>query len=375
MKLDNYLFALSKNLLLKVSICIGILVVVILILLFTIRMDVVVEAQGKLIPTNYSIVYSHCEGTIITQNFVDNQKIQRGELLFVFDTVDVKREIKILENDIKIAEDKLFSQNNEIEEDLTLQNNNKQNSLIDFKNEVLNYKLMIPNYVTTINSNELLEIDIDKYSPMEIKNNIILQQKKNNIQKIKNTIANIDLSISKLLRKKQESLISKMEIGNLYSKMEYLKKEYGEKFIYADCDGIITSENSNSYHNRYFRVGEPLLQIHNPVWEVVVQIPEKNMSKVEENQKVDVQINSFNFLEYSSFKGVLTSISNKNNSIAGGDNMKSNYYEGRIRLDDTSIQRLRLKKDLSVNVRIITYNDIIINVLKKELLEMGNNLF
>lgn len=374
MKLDEYLFSLSANFLKKIVIIICGFVLVGLILLLTIRIDVVVEANGEIIPKNYSVHYAKSNGEVVFTNFDNGKLVQSGELLMILDTNDVYQEIQILKNEILIKKKKLIEKRNIIKKDKLLLQNNAYDVNVELENMEIDYKLSLINFLPSLKANEINNINIDKFNPTEIKDNIVLRQKKNNMEKVKLKLENINLEQKELDERKKNLIVDEMEIENIFTKIEQKKSEIKKKYIYATCDGVITCENINDYKNKFFRTGDKILEVHNPEWEIKALIPEESLSKIEKNQLVDIQIKAYNHLEYQSFEGILIEISNRKNGNTL-EGIPNNFYEAIVKITDEQIKHFDIRNRLNANLKIITYNDLILNVLMNKLQETGSTIF
>lgn len=251
------------------------------------------------------IVKSQLSGEIIKNHIDEGETVENGQLLMVLDSQSLKYDLEALEINKEIAELTLTDLLDGVPDtNIAL----KESEISVINEEIAAQRRLVEYNKEQFEKNEVLynnqgiskeQLDALKLSYHQSLDQLdVLYQKRvvaiNSKEKIQNS------STEQVIQKANKNVES---INNQIDKMNY---KLDKSNIKAPMDGIIQKNYLTS--GEYATMGEPLLKIIDPQdMYLIIYVPEKKLSKIHLNQKVEFRDE---FIEEDAY-GVISFISEK----------------------------------------------------------------
>jgi len=372
---------------------------VIFLLLFFLKINDSVEfKEGTIYSDNPQLKINTPNEVKVLKSFVkEGQKVQKGDTLFILenlktkvdynianlDVVTLKEKIGIINKLIQSAEQKKSS----VQQLIAIQSNIYSIDRKKAEQEILalNKKIALASQQSSIISDkhktdsilyakgaisrlELIEqknkrID-DKKSQEEVKSTYTQKgydydNLANNFQKTNNDLSQnlIELE-NQIIGFKRDIVEMQSQIDNKKYNLTYISDELGKLIILAPVDGIISNVFNSKQSINIISKNE-LLAILAPKQEhfyAKITLPEKDLTYVKNNQKVNLKVDAYNYYKFGAIKGSISYISpsdieqkfyciakltDYNNSI----HLKAGYkFKGEVVIEEMRLFQYVLKK-------------------------------
>lgn len=381
----------------------------IFLLMFFLRINDSVEfKEGTIYSDNPQLKINTPNEVKVLKYFVkEGQNVQKGDTLFILENLKTKVDYNIANLDVATLKEKIGIINkliqsaeqkkSSVQQLIAIQSNIYSTDRKKAEQEILalNKKIALASQQSSFISDkhktdsilyakvaisrlELIEqknkkID-DKKTQEEVKStytqkNYDYDNLANNFQKTKNDLSQnlIELE-NQIIGFKRDIVEMQSQIDNKKYNLTYISDELGKLVIIAPVDGII-SNVFNSKQNINIISKNELLAILAPKQEhfyAKITLPEKDLTYVKNNQKVNLKVDAYNYYKFGAIKGNISYISpsdieqkfyciakltDYNNAI----NLKAGYqFKGEVvieemRLFQYIIKKLFNKLDDSVN--------------------------
>lgn len=372
---------------------------VIFLLLFFLKINDSVEfKEGTIYSDNPQLKINTPNEVKVLKSFVkEGQKVQKGDTLFILenlktkvdynianlDVVTLKEKIGIINKLIQSAEQKKSS----VQQLIAIQSNIYSIDRKKAEQEILalNKKIALASQQSSIISDkhktdsilyakgaisrlELIEqknkrID-DKKSQEEVKSTYTQKgydydNLANNFQKTNNDLSQnlIELE-NQIIGFKRDIVEMQSQIDNKKYNLTYISDELGKLIILAPVDGVISNVFNSKQSINIISKNE-LLAILAPKQEhfyAKITLPEKDLTYVKNNQKVNLKVDAYNYYKFGAIKGSISYISpsdieqkfyciakltDYNNSI----HLKAGYkFKGEVVIEEMRLFQYVLKK-------------------------------
>lgn len=372
---------------------------VIFLLLFFLKINDSVEfKEGTMYSDNPQLKINTPNEVKVLKSFVkEGQKVQKGDTLFILenlktkvdynianlDVVTLKEKIGIINKLIQSAEQKKSS----VQQLIAIQSNIYSIDRKKAEQEILalNKKIALASQQSSIISDkhktdsilyakgaisrlELIEqknkrID-DKKSQEEVKSTYTQKgydydNLANNFQKTNNDLSQnlIELE-NQIIGFKRDIVEMQSQIDNKKYNLTYISDELGKLIILAPVDGVISNVFNSKQSINIISKNE-LLAILAPKQEhfyAKITLPEKDLTYVKNNQKVNLKVDAYNYYKFGAIKGSISYISpsdieqkfyciakltDYNNSI----HLKAGYkFKGEVVIEEMRLFQYVLKK-------------------------------
>lgn len=327
------------------------------------KMDDVVKATAILRPTeNISELKSLSSGEVLEKNYVQNQKVSRGDLLL---EVDCKSE----ENELQIIKE----QKKRYEEELEV--NKKLYSIIEneiFEIDTSNF-IQAESYIAEYKKLKLQVDDLQKKYDNEssMPSSLRTPQK---IEESKNQLEQAQLALSSWKNNKQISLkevINNYEekIQSLNSRIVSLERSIKNARLYAPIDGFIDEQLSLNQGD-YILGGTEVLRVipsENEHLKAEIVVDASKVARVKVGQEVKLR---FPGLPPSSFGQLKGKISLIPADLSVASNNPVFIVEAEIPepyLYSSKGDKVKLRSGLSSEARIVISRDTIIKMILRKL--------
>lgn len=324
--------------------------------MFIFHLDEIVTATGEIRPEETEAsVKTLFSGFVTNISFANSQFINKGDLLFEFDSMYEKKELENLEKLnvlYEIEENELSGLLNLIEQTNIENLPTKTSSKFD-NPKCLTFISLYKNYKKA----------------MELTQNNYLRQKvlypysisKSELEEYENSFLQVNYTFSswlgnqKILAKEEFSEITE-KLQNIQEQIIQLNKEIENSQVYAPISGYI-NELSKIRRGDYLYAGTDILTIIPPTdnLKCIANISSSNISKVKIGQEVIVQIDDLPWTRYGKLIGIVSLI--PSDVIKTQDLSAENVLPIEIQLSQNYLEDRKKEKNFlhvgsSANVKI-----------------------
>ena len=298
--------AIPKELSITIYLIVSICLIAVGIIIFG-RIDEVIKTQGCVrTKVNVSSVSNVIAGQIVELNYLHGQKIKKGDILYKIDPSIYEAQKKMyirekteLERELKGLESLI----NSYHYDKNLCDINDSISYSRFDSYLKNIEVL--EIKTNIAEKEYI---YEEEKPETMKNLYDTEMK---LQDYKLSLANLSSYKSEFIEKLNSEL-KERQIQLFENQQNILKLDNQNLFldVKSPMDGYV-QEIASLNKGDYLEANSKVLNIvpnDSENFRVEIQIPSKDMGKIQIGQKVKYRLSAFPFFEYRGAEGIITSI-------------------------------------------------------------------
>lgn len=297
------------------------------------------------IDTDINTVSSRVSGFVTKIYFKDNQQVKEHDTLIVFDNKDLQ---------IKVDQALAALQNAGANKEVSRANTSvSEQSIISSGQHIEDLKI----------KETLAEKEFNRIKNLLVNDAATQQQfdkSQAELESLNNSIKIAETQMSEAEKRTSavgESIkVSESVIKQRQRELEYAKLQLSYSYVLAPCSGIVSKRSVQV--GQYIQISQPLCAIvSDDIW-VVANFKETQLSKMQENQKVEIQVDAF---DNESLNGHIESFSPTTGakfSLLPPDNATGNYVKVvqripvKIALDTSSDLYKKIKPGMSAFVKV-----------------------
>ena len=327
-------------------------VAIALIIVFSVSMEVTIDANGLLEPAEIHHIHSSAAGIIKEVYVKSGDSVRTGQVLAILDSLQIKQNLIDVKAQIASKENELNRQFAKISFD-TLQNRyNLQKSQAQLLKAKATFRDRLLSYFPHSNIDSIAE----NYRPGT---HITLDYAMADIHSAETDINSGKLAIAMQKLKKYDLNDLRISLDQLYDKEKILKEELKRVVIKSPSNGIVLTEGIDGLVNTYVSQGGFLFDISEMKgWDAVLFVGERDIHSIKIGDKVKVELNALESTKnYELLNAEVISVAEEQNS--GTERYKSfdNLYRVTARiinLKNTGQNVSELKYGYKLKGKVIT---------------------
>lgn len=312
-----------------IFIVIGLLLMTVLGSYFWLQSRKYVSTDNAMLDGNIYSVRSSVTAHLKQINFKDNQRVQKGDTLFVFDTIALKVEVAQAKSALKQAKSQLSISDTEA---LASKQNahSAQESILALEDEVIVAKTKLDKAQEDFNRSQSLH-EIEAVTQMQLDADAsALELAKTNYQqalhnKQSSTTASSALYSKATAAEGQISTTLAM-VAQREAELALAEENLKQAYVLAPCDGVVSKRTVNP--GQYTLAGQSLCTVSDTksFW-VSANFKETELRKIQTGQTVEINIDAYPDLK---IKGMVESIGGATGSkyaLIPPDNATGNFIK------------------------------------------------
>lgn len=345
-----------------VAITFGIIILFILVALLivsVVKIDVTIDATGKLEPESLTLLHSSINGEIRKIYVKSGQTFKAGDLLVQFDSVKLSDQL-----------DELFSKYS-----IMMIEYEKKSKSLPYEKKQIDFQITKAE-AQLLKTKANLRQKINDFFTGANPDSLIRNYKKGSHITMDYALADIisaETEIENLNSQKESFVLKELELKSLLMEISQVKKsiqrheEYiGRTKLFAPFDGIVLTQNVENLEGTYVNEGSSLFEISKTQnWKVILNVNEKDVYKIKIGDSVKIEIQAMKLDDdYLLIPGKIINISGEPVKDIGSQQSSGIYnVEVEIKTDNAAGYINRFKRGFTINANIIKDRDLIINIL------------
>ncbi|PIQ09561.1 MAG: hypothetical protein COW71_05890 [Ignavibacteriales bacterium CG18_big_fil_WC_8_21_14_2_50_31_20] len=339
-----------------------------LIVIFLVDIELTIDAEGILEPSN--INYIHSTETGVIENILINSgdTVKVNQPLAILDSVQLKRNLIEIESEIALNEN---TYNHDLAKTIFV---NRQNEYLlkKAKSQLIRAKATFRDRLSNFFDNSKVDSIYNNY---KIGSHITLDYAMAEIISVQADISLRELEIEMQELKKYDTNTIQINLNKLYFEQKTLKEKLLNTIIKSPVNGIVLSEGLENLVNNYLTEGTLLFEIGSiNSWKIILFVRENEVHQIVKNSRVKVELSALQTTEdFDLYEASVTSISaerissnDKYSNFAGLYRITATLNNGNISKIDLS----KLKYGYKVKGKIITNSGKISKLLMQYFTEI-----
>lgn len=306
------------------------------------KTNIVVTAQGSIIPKGNLIAATTIYGGEVSEIYVEEGKeVKKGDLLLSIDSTKEQEDKELLEYelDILVAQKESYEKIKEYHNIQAEMDNEEENVIENYGIDVTKYGDNVSAMETIIAEENLYELQLKEYN-LAISDS---QNKKLAEAQREEFIAQRDLTIL------QNITSLEVKIKDTENNINENERIIEQKRLYANADGIITNLSVNTL-GQVVQSGTQVMYVIPNDKELIFKayVRSADIEGVEEGDKVSARVTALKDTDYSRIEGTVIRIEDAAVNVDG----LGNVYQVDVRLDDVPRELLKVGQEGSCDISI-----------------------
>ncbi|MDD5361060.1 MAG: HlyD family secretion protein [Ignavibacteria bacterium] len=296
-------------------------------------------------------------------NFTDNAEVKKGQVLFVFDTIEIKAKIDEVKASLEIANAKLISakiktmSSNESANASDLTVESYEQSIISAK---ANLDKSQSNYDRTRALFQIKAATQEQYESAE-KNLVVAKADYNKSVSIRKSSLSTTMSLKSLAKSDESQIkLAEAQVNQCKAELILALQQLTYAVVLAPCNGIVSKRNVEI--GQYVSAGQSLCVIvdNENLW-VTANLKETQLESIKPGQDVKIKVDAYPEIDLSGKIESFSGATGAKYSLLPPDNSTGNFIKITQRIPvKISINNLSIDKDrvlfpgMSVFVKIYT---------------------